>query len=209
MTTRFTSSIVATLLACTPALAKDPMTKYDDAVKLLAAPKTWCDGARQLATLKDKKALIPLMHAFESPSEADKQCLADAMETLGGEAEVRTLLASRTAGDRAVGIHLAVLFASDEQLAPLENVAQHDADAALRDKARNALAQQKQTAKWEQLIAGYLAETDDTLRGWAIDLLIRHNGASSWKRVEDHLANEKNAELRAKIQSALANRKKP
>jgi hypothetical protein len=58
------------------------MAKYDEAVRLLASPATWCRGASQLTGLKDTRALVPLMRAFESPVEAEKLCLAEAMEAL-------------------------------------------------------------------------------------------------------------------------------
>jgi hypothetical protein len=211
-TIRSSSSLAFALgiaLACSPAIAKkDTMTKYDEAVQLLAAPTTWCSGAKQLAGLKDKRALVPLMQAYERPAESDKQCLTDAMEALGGEAEARHLIASKDPGERAVAIHLMILFGSDDQLEPLSAVVKDDPDPALRQRAKDALRQQRQTKKWEEVVATYLASTDDTTRGWAIDLLIKHNGPSSWKRVEDHLPHEKNADLRAKIQNALANRPK-
>jgi hypothetical protein len=187
---------------------KDKMTtKYDDAVKLLAAPTSWCTGAKQLVALKDKRALVPLVQAYEKPVEADKLCLSDAMEALGAEAEARKLITSKDATERRIAIRLMILFGSDEQLAPLNEVALHDSDTALRTAARDALRQQRQTKKWEEVIATHLDSPDDALRGWAIDLLIKHNGKSSWQRVQDHLPKEKNAELRTKIETALAHRK--
>ncbi|HEY5943835.1 MAG TPA: hypothetical protein VIV40_00010 [Kofleriaceae bacterium] len=187
---------------------KTKMTKYDEAVKLLGSPTSWCTGAKQLVALKDKRALVPLTQAYEKPAEADKLCLSEAMEALGGETEARKLIVSKDASERAVAIRLMILFSSDDQLAPLNEVALHDSDAALRAAAKSALAQQHQTKKWEELIAGYLASPDDAARGWAIDLLIKHNGKSSWQRLQDHSAHEKNADLKAKIDSALARRPK-
>lgn len=193
--------------ARTPAKKDKMTTKYDDAVKLLASPTSWCTGAKQLVGLKDKRALVPLVQAYEKPTEADKLCLTDAMEALGAETEARTLIASKDPSERRIAIRLMILFGSDEQLEPLNQVALHDSDAALRTAARDALRQQRQTKKWEEVIATYLASPDDASRGWAIDLLIKHNGKSSWQRVQDHLAKEKNPDLRAKIERALANRK--
>lgn len=193
--------------ARTPAKKDKMTTKYDDAVKLLASPTSWCTGAKQLVALKDKRALVPLVQAYERPTEGDKLCLADAMEALGAETEARELIASKDATERRIAIRLMILFGSDEQLEPLNQVALHDSDAALRTAARDALRQQRQTKKWEEVIATYLALPDDASRGWAIDLLIKHNGKSSWQRVQDHLAKEKNPDLRAKIERALANRK--
>jgi hypothetical protein len=185
---------------------KGTMTRYDEAVKQLAGPTTWCAGARQLVALEDKRALVPLVVAYDKAVEADKLCLADAMEALGGESEARKLIASKDASERAVAIRLMVLFSSDDQLDLLNKVAHSDPKPALRAAARDALRQQRQTKKWEEVIAGYLASPDDGTRGWAIELLIKHNGKSSWQRVQDHLPNEKNPDLRAKIEKALASR---
>jgi hypothetical protein len=180
--------------------------KYDDAVKLLARPATWCAGAKQLVALKNKRAIVPIVLAFERPVEADKACLGDAIDLLGGAEQAPQLIASKDATERRVAIHLMILYSSDDNLEPLDAIARRDPDLALRQRARDALAQQGQTAKWERVIAGYLAVPDDAVRGWAIDLLIRRNAASSWQRLQDHLSRENNPELKAKIQAALAKR---
>ena len=182
------------------------MTEYDETVTLLAAPTTWCDGARRLVELGDKRALIPLVRAFESRHEASKQCLIDAMGALGGDVEARRLIVSEDAVVRIAAIRLMVVFASDAQLDALNAVVLHDDDAMVRERAKHALAAQRQTKRWEELIASYLALPDVEMRRWAIERLVRHDGARSWQRVEDHLARECDTELRAKIGADLARR---
>jgi HEAT repeat protein len=179
------------------------MAKYDEAVRLLASPKTWCRGASQLTGLKDTRALVPLMHAFESPMEAEKLCLAEAMEALGGEAEARKLIGSTDAGERRVAMHLMILFSSDEQLPYLRDAALGDPDPELRKRAFDALRQQRQTGKWEGIVADLLGQPDATVRGWAIDRLAAHGGDSARARLSTYLPHETVPELRARIAAAL------
>jgi len=185
------------------------MTKYDEAVRLLASPKTWCDGARQLAELKEPRAIVALLTAYDRPIEAPTLCLAEAMEALGATTEAAKLLASKLAADRVAGIRLMVVFTSDDHLPPLREVALHDPDAQMRERALDALRRQRQTPAWEDVIVGLLASSDERLRGWAIDRLVEHNGASTWARVEAHAAKENSPVLRAKIEAALKARPAP
>lgn len=179
------------------------MVKYDDAVRLLASPRTWCTGASQLAALKDPRGLVPLMRAFESPAEAEKLCLAEAMEALGGEVEARKLIASSDAGERRVAIHLMILFGSDGQLPHLRDAALNDPDAAVRTRALDALRQQHQTPVWERTVAELLGQPSAELRAWAIDRLAAHRSDSARASLSAHLPSETAPELRARITAAL------
>jgi len=185
------------------------MSNYDEAVRLLASPKTWCDGARQLVQLKDPRGILPLLAAYDRPTEAPTLCLADAMEALGAIAEAPKLVASKAPADRAAGLRLMITFTSDEHLPRLREVALHDPDAQLRERALDALRRQRQTPAWEDAIASFLTLDDERLRGWALDRLIEHNGASTWARVEAHAPQETSAALRAKIDAALKARPAP
>jgi hypothetical protein len=215
MTIRSSSSAalaVLALLCCMPAAGaparrppqnKDAMMKYDEAVGLLASPKTWCTGATQLAALHDTRALVPLMRAFESPAEAEKLCLADAMQALGGEAEARKLIASSDAAERRVAIHLMILFASDDHLPYLRDAAVKETEGELRTRALDALRQQHQTAKWDAVVGGMLDQPSAELRGWAIDRLAARGGDSAHAKLSAHLPRETVPELRARITAAL------
>ena len=185
------------------------MSNYDEAVRLLASPKTWCDGARQLVQLKDPRGILPLLAAYDRPTEAPTLCLAEAMEELGAIVEAPKLVASKAPADRAAGLRLMITFTSDEHLPRLREVALHDPDAQLRERALDALRRQRQTPAWEDAIASFLTLDDERLRGWALDRLIEHNGASTWARVEAHAPQETSAALRAKIDAALKARPAP
>jgi len=215
MTIRSSSSAalaVLALLCCTPAAGapagkpsqnQDAATRYDAAVGLLASPKTWCTGAARLAALHDTRALVPLMRAFESPAEAGKLCLADAMEKLGGKTEARTLIASPDAAERRVAIHLTILFASDDQLPALRDAVVKETDGELRTRALDALRQQHQTAKWDAVVGGLLDQPSTELRGWAIARLAGRRSDTARAKLSGHLPRETVPELRARITAAL------
>jgi hypothetical protein len=201
----------AVLLHCAPAASAPPapptkkaaMSKYDDAVRLLASPKTWCEGAKQLVQQKDPRAILPILHAFDQPVEAETLCLFEAMEALGAEAAGPKLLASKLPDERVAGLRLMVIFTSNHHLPLLRDVALNDPDPAMRERALDALRRQEQTTAWEDTIATFLALPDEQLRGWAIDRLIEHNGESTWRRVRAHVAHEVSPALRARIEAAL------
>jgi hypothetical protein len=215
MTIRSSSSAalaVLALLCCTPAAGaparkppqnKDAATKYDEAVGLLASPKTWCTGATRLAALHDTRALVPLMRAFESPAEAGKLCLADAMGALGGQTEARKLIASADASERRVALHLMILFASDDQLPHLRDAVVKETDGELRKRALDALRQQHQTAKWDVVVGDLLDQPSAELRGWAIERLARRGSDTARAKLSGHLPREAVPELRARITAAL------
>lgn len=186
-----------------PSQKQDAIAKYEDAVGLLASPKTWCTGATQLAALHDTRALVPLMRAFESPAEAEKLCLADAMQALGGETEARRLIASADASERRVALHLMILFASDDQLPPLRDAVVRETDGELRRRALDALRQQHQTAKWDAVVGDLLGQPSVELRGWAIDRLAARGSDTARAKLSGHLPRETVPELRARVAAAL------
>ena len=208
MTIRSSSSAALAALAvlcCTPAASqnKDATTKYDAAIGLLASPKTWCTGATQLAALHDPRALVPLMRAFESPAEAEKLCLAEAMEQLGGETEARKLIASASASERRVALHLMILFASDDQLPDLRDAVVRETDGELRRRALDALRQQHQTAKWDAAVGDLLDQPSAELRRWSIERLARRGSDTARAKLSGHLPRETVPELRTRITAAL------
>jgi hypothetical protein len=183
------------------------MSTYDDAVRLLASPRTWCEGARRLTKLNNPSAILPLLRAYDSPAEAEKMCLADAMEALGAPAMAPKLLASKVMDERRAGLRLMITFASDDYLPYLRDTALNDADPAIRARALEVLEHQLQTPHWEEVIATFLAQPDTQLRGWAIDRLIKHNSDATWARVQAHAATEQDPGLRSKIDAALKARR--
>jgi hypothetical protein len=195
--------VVAVMVLLSTSAGAAP-SKYDAAVKLLENADTWCTGAKRLAALKDKRAVLPLVRPFLEGSEADKMCLYDALEDLGAATEARPLMLSSNPKVRAAAIELMLLFGSDDQLAPLSAEAQGDPEVSLRARALDVLRQQRRTPKWQQTVADLLASTDDSTRGWAILTMIDDGRDGFKQRLKAHLPHEKNANLRAKIQGALA-----
>ena len=72
-------------------------TDYTQAIRGLASPDSWCESARSLAAAGERRALIPLLEAYESPIEGGKRCLLEAMEQLdAGNVQHRHLQQART-----------------------------------------------------------------------------------------------------------------
>jgi hypothetical protein len=143
------------------------------------------------------------MRAFESSAEAEKLCLADAMEKLGGETEARKLIASADPAERRVAMHLMILFASDDQLPHLRDAVRMETDGALRTHALDALRQQHQTAKWDAVVGDLLDQPSAELRRWAIDRLAARRSDAARAKLSGHLPRETVPELRARITAAL------
>src|SRR6266446_5823225 len=150
------------------------MIDYNEAIDLLQYPATLCKGAHILASIGDRNALVPLMRAYETPSEVSKVCLLDAMESLNVKLGVHELYERNEAGERRLAVHLTELF-PDEEYLPLLERAISDVDSRVRRQARQALACQIQTASWEALMILLLSSDDEETRAQAIQSLSRRN----------------------------------
>jgi hypothetical protein len=159
---------------------------YEDAVKLLGTPATWCQGAELLVKLADRQALVPLMRAYKARAEANKLCLYEAMEILGGEKEARNLIAHDDPDVRLLGIRLMNLFPSDEHLPLLANAARDDRDESVRAEAINSLGLQKQTPGWEALMIPLLESPDEKLRSAAEENLSSRDTDSARQALSEH-----------------------
>jgi hypothetical protein len=179
------------------------MSRYDEAVKLLGSPTTWCKGAETLAKLGDPRAIVPLMHAFKSRAEGNKVCLYEAMDKLGGRKEARKLIIQDDAEKRLLGVRLMELFASDEHLPSLEAAARADRDEGVRAQAIYTLGLQKQTPLWEALMIQMLESVDEKLRSAAIENLATRYTDSARKALRNRLPREASAELRTRIEAAI------
>ncbi|MSP59636.1 MAG: HEAT repeat domain-containing protein [Myxococcales bacterium] len=188
--------------------AKRATMDYDTAVSQLKSARTWCDGAKALAKLGDRRALAPLLAAFEVPMEgASKVCLLDALEALGAKEAARDLLArGTTAPERRIALRLMGLFPDPAHLAPLEPAAA-DPDPLLRRAALRAIDLQRQTPAWEALLIRLLDSTDEATRGFAIDGLARHMNPTREKALRERLAGEPLPSLRESIERSLAPRR--
>ncbi|MEO7736374.1 MAG: HEAT repeat domain-containing protein [Kofleriaceae bacterium] len=172
------------------------MLEYDEAVKLLAGPDTWCKGAARLAKLGDVAALAPLARAWRQPAEAEKICLSDAMAALGGDKEAARLYASKVEDEHAAGLVLMLLFGNDSHLPTLERGASDP--ATLR-----VLVQQKRSEKWEQTMIRLLESGDVVVRGQAAEELAGRKGEAVAAGLRARLGKETDAGVKAKIEAAL------
>ncbi|HXU68350.1 MAG TPA: HEAT repeat domain-containing protein [Polyangia bacterium] len=199
-------ALVAALATGAPAKEKR-MGRFEDAVAQLRSSETWCRGARTLAQLGDKRAVAPLVAALRSRAEADKVCLLDALEALGAEAYARTLARSSDAAERAVGVRLMESFPTDEQIAPLVDLALHDGDAELRRAAAATLALQRRTPAWLAASVRLLDADDAAVRGATIDSMAMQNSDATRQALAARLAHEKDPELVKKLRAATAPRR--
>jgi hypothetical protein len=178
------------------------MTKYDDALRDLRSPDTWCRGAAALVVLGHDRALVPLMAAYESRAESDKGCLLDAMQRLGGEKQAAALMAAHDAEQRRIGAHLGELFAADSQLAPLLAAA-HDPDSRVSAQALHSLGVQLQTPQWEKTMLTLLDDANADLRAAAIEKLATRYTESALAALRQRLQREPVAALRARLVDAI------
>lgn len=182
--------------------AERKVMDYDTAVAQLKTPQTWCLGAKRLAQLAERRALVPLLTAYEKPIESSKLCLLDAMEALGPTAGARELYERHQAAERRLGVHLMELFPSEEFLPVLE-IAVADSDEAVRAQARHSLACQVQTPKWEALLLRLLEAADEQGRIQAIESLSRRRGEVVRKALTARLKRDPSAAVREKLEKTL------
>src|SRR5438045_1975469 len=103
------------------------VANFEEAVRGLTSPQTWCQAAATLARLGDRRALRPLLDAYETPIEGGKQCLLEAMDRLGAGEAAATLFK----GDprqRSQAVRLMELFSSDRHLPLLVRALSDPAD---------------------------------------------------------------------------------
>jgi hypothetical protein len=172
------------------------MRDYDEAVKLLGAPETWCKGAARLAKLGDVAALVPLARAWLQPIEARKICLSDAMEALGGDKEAVRLYASKVDDEHAAGLLLMLLFGNDDHLATLERGASDPA-------TMRVLIQHKRTGRWEQTMIRLLDSADVAVRAHAVEELTGRKGDAVAEAFRARLGKEVDAGVKKQLEEAL------
>ena len=124
---------------------------FEEALLLLDTPASLCDGARRLAELGDRRALVPLCQAYERRREQSGACVIEALETLGGPAAAAALARSDEAAERAAGLRLLQLFPDEDQLGLLEQALGSD-DADVRRRAGEALRSQWRTPAWRAAV---------------------------------------------------------
>lgn len=141
---------------------------YEKALQALRSPHTWCSAAKRLVAIGDRRALMPLLEAYESPIEGGKRCLLEAMDHLGATEAAATLFEG-DARQRSLALRLMELFGSDRDLPVLIRALTDPADG-VRAQARQALAHQKRTNAWKTAISRLVDADDPKTRTFALEL---------------------------------------
>jgi HEAT repeat protein len=157
---------------------------YGEALRGLATSQTWCKAAKTLVDIGDRRALIPLLEAYETPIEGGKRCLLDAMEALGATAAAAELF-NGDLRQRSQALRLMELFASDRHI-PLLLTAVSDPAEGVRSQARRALANQERTGPWEAAMIQLLDNNDPKTRAMAIEALRERKSAAARHALESH-----------------------
>jgi HEAT repeat protein len=174
-----------------------PMNKltYDQAIKALASPSTWCDGAAELASLKDSRAIVPLVKAYEQKFEGSPaMCLLDALHAVAKGIDLATLLPGADDEARAALFHAMALVPNDGLIPALEQ--------GTTDPNPN-VHRQTQTAAWIKSMGRLLESPTPLLRRQAVESLGRLQNEQSRTLLREHLARESSPELKAQIERAL------
>ncbi|MAS38292.1 MAG: hypothetical protein CL610_30120 [Anaerolineaceae bacterium] len=175
---------------------------YSAAVEQLKSPSTWCKGAAALAEIGESQALVPLMQAYETPGEASRGCLLDAMDALDPVAGALEMVNADDDEVRRLGVHLMELFPDERYLEMLERMITRETGPVHRQALRT-LTTQYQTAAWEAIVARLLASDDLDVRTMAVDHLARRTTDSAADALRSHLPHETNPDLKARIEQSL------
>lgn len=182
------------------------MPEFDDAVKLLSSPSTWCDGAARLAKLGDPDAIVALTAATHAGHEASHLCLVDAMTALGGADHAAAFAAAAEPERRQAALDLVLYLGDDRHLAVVESLAA-DPLPSLRARALKVGHQLKRTPAWRQTMFRLLEADDVTVRGAVVDSLALDVRGDITTTLRARLAVEPDAGVKAKIEAALAKAK--
>lgn len=151
------------------------------AIELLKSPETWCRGADMLAKQGDKRALLPLLGAYEARIEGSRACLLNAMEALNAVQGAADLFAQPET--RRLAVHLMELFPDESHLDRLVS-AVADADPGVRAQARRSLITQKQTPAWEAAMIGLLQTGDAQMQEAAAKSLARRKSDAAQQALQ-------------------------
>ncbi len=164
---------------------KTPAMDYEEAVRRLSAPSTWCEAARALALAGDRRAVMPLLEAYESPIEGGKRCLLEAMNELGAGDAAAELYQQGDARQRSNAVRLIELFGSDRHLPTLMRALSDQAEG-VRVQARRAIVNQEWTNAWEAVMIQLLDSTDPPTQLIALESLRRRNSAAAKAALQLH-----------------------
>ena len=133
-----------------------------DPVSALADPDQWSWAAPALASIAqrgDRDALAALVAAYGQRTEASRQPLLDAIESLNGVPAVVELARSKEAGDRRLAARLTHLLPASAHVPVLEQLVT-DPDREVAAEARAALRTQPRDAHWREVVR-HLAQSGD------------------------------------------------
>jgi HEAT repeat protein len=176
--------------------------RYDEAVRGLRSPITWCSAAMVLAAIGDTRALLPLLRAYDSPVEAPKACLLQAIAKLHPGRSARALYARGTSDERRAALRLVELFSDDRDLSLIER-AIGDVDPSVRQQACTALTHHDRTSAWEAGLIRVLAVGDKLARLTAVCCLAQQPGDTAHAALSAGLIREQDPAVRSEIQAAV------
>jgi HEAT repeat protein len=181
------------------------MNEHDRAFEQLRWHDTWCEGAKTLARLGDRSAIVPIVEAYRGPSEGvDKSCLGRALQQLATPEAVLALHDHNGPGERRAAVAVMGSFPDEAYLGRLEQ-ALTDGDSQVRWRARTSIVCQKQTPAWEAVMARLLDSEDRAVRHDVIVALTGHRRApATVEALRARLAREPDPGLKGEIEKALA-----
>lgn len=178
------------------------MPSFDAAVEKLKSQSSWCDGAKALSELKDRRALLPLIQAFRSRAEGGKSCLLAAMRTLSPEESAVELYDRNGPGERLAALFLMEYFPHAQYLERLVQATAANS-AEMRRQAREALIQQDPTPAWEDALVSLLSSADKELRLAVVEGLSASPNQRKRQALREHLAKETDLDVKRRIEQAL------
>jgi hypothetical protein len=183
----------------------DKPGKFRDAVAFLGSPRTWCKGARKLAILGDKDAIIPLLRAYQSRAESSKACLLDAMEALGAVRAAHDMAQSHDDEEvQRMGLYLMSLVTDASHIPVLEPIAARvELSDRLRAQALKAMATQRQTPEWEAAMIRLLAARPRATRAQAIQSLSQRRTDPARAALKARAAVETDPTLKAQLEALV------
>jgi hypothetical protein len=179
------------------------LSPYDQAVSLLENPSGWCEAADIFIQIRDSRAIIPIMHAYEQPVEESRVCLMDALDALGAVRSALLFFDSQEVEERRLAVHLMELFPDETFLPALEH-ALRDPAPEVRRQARRSLNYQMPTSAWEALMIRNLEASDEETRIQAIHNLSRQGTPQARQALENRLGREPLENLRQIIRETLS-----
>jgi hypothetical protein len=138
----------------------------DEALAALNDPRRREEAARTLVAAGDRSVIPDLVRAYDRPGEASRVPLLDALDALGAVDRARELATSGDAEERRLAARLMDLVPDEGHVEPLE-VLVADEDEAVARLARRALAHQRRTPEWHELVDRLRTSADSELRAWA------------------------------------------